>query len=354
MLRKLIYILFLISVSCIDPYNVEIEEGQQLLTIDGMVTTGPGPHVIKLTRSDTYGSVFEGLIRPVQGATLIVRDDQGRVIFLEENIDARGTYETPSSFSAELGRSYTLQIQLVTGEVYSSLPERVESVPEIKNLSIQTVQIPVEGETLFRSGAQIYAELEDPGDQKNFYFWRNAESTFMLETRPDLYVIRSPNAPPQPAPKACCYICYQTENVGNQGIFIAQDENFNGLTTKIPVGFIEDNGRRLVNTFRTDIRQISVSADAYRFLKLVKQQTEISGSVFDPPPASIRGNMISLDNPDEVVLGYFMAGGEARKRIYIKYADLTFNQPRAIIPDDCRVLAGPNSDLPPADWSPND
>ena len=144
------------------------------------------------------------------------------------------------------------------------------------------------------------------------------------------------------------------ENAGNQGIFIAQDENFNGLTTKIPVGFIEDNGRRLVNAFRTDIRQISVSAEAYRFLRLVKQQTEISGSVFDPPPASIRGNMISLDNPDEVVLGYFMAGGEARKRIYIKYADLTFNQPRDIIPDDCKVFAGPNSDLPPADWNPND
>jgi hypothetical protein len=341
MLRKLIYILFLVSVSCIEPYNVEIEEGQQLLTIDGMVTTGPGPHVIKLTRSDTYGSVFEGLIRPVQGATLIVRDDQGRVIFLEENTEIRGTYETPASFSAELGRSYTLQIQLVTGEVYSSLPERVGSVPQIKNLSIQTVQIPVEGETLFRSGAQIYAELEDPGDQKNFYLWRNAESTFVLETRPDLYVIRSPNAPPRPAPKACCYICYQTEKVGNQGIFIAQDENFNGLTTKIPVGFIEDNGRRLVNTFRTDIRQISVSAEAYRFLRLAKQQT-------------IRGNMISLDNPDEIVLGYFMAGGEARKRIYIKYTDLTFNQPRDIIPDDCRVFAGPNSDNPPADWNPNE
>ena len=324
------------------------------MTIDGMVTTGPGPHVIKLTRSDTYGSIYEGLIRPVQGATIIIRDDEGRVIFLEEDIDKSGSYETPTNFSAELGRSYTLQIQLVTGEVYSSLPERVESVPEIKNLSIETVQIPVEGEILFRSGIQIYAELEDPGDQKNFYFWRNAESTFVLETRPDLYVLRIPNSPPRPAPKPCCYVCYQTEDTGNQSIFIAQDENFNGLTTKIPVAFIEDNGRRLVNTFRTDIRQISVSAEAYRFLRLVKQQTEISGSVFDPPPASIRGNMISLDNPDEEVLGYFMAGGEARKRIYIQYSDLTFNQPKSIIPDDCRVFAGPNSDFPPTDWNPND
>lgn len=62
MLRRLIYILFLFSVSCIDPYSVEVEEGQQLLTIEGIVTTGPGPHEIKLTRSDTYGSVWKSVV----------------------------------------------------------------------------------------------------------------------------------------------------------------------------------------------------------------------------------------------------------------------------------------------------
>ncbi len=354
MLRRLVYVIFVFTVSCIDPFSADLDQGEQLLTIEGLVTTGPGPHVIKLTRSATYGSVFEGLIRPVQGATLTLRDDQGRVVPLQENENKTGTYETSALFSAQIGRSYTLQIQLVTGEVYSSLPERVESVPEIKKLSIETVQIPVKGEILFRSGAQIYAEIEDPGDINNFYLWRNAESTFVLETRPDLYVLRIPNLPPQPAPKPCCEFCYQTENVGNQSIFIGQDENFNGLKTRIPVGFIEDNGIRLVNTFRTDIRQISISAGAYRFLKLVRQQTETSGSVFDSPPASIRGNMTRLDRPEEVVLGYFIAGGEKRKRIYIKSSDLTFNQPRAIIPDDCRVLAGPKSDRLPADWNPNE
>lgn len=354
MLRRLVYIIFIFTASCIDPFSVDLEQGEQLLTIEGLVTTGPGPHVIKLSRSATYGSVFQGLIRPVQGATMIIQDDQGRVIPLKEDDNKFGTYETPSSFSAEIGRAYTLQIKLVTGEVYSSSKEKVEFVPEIKKLSIETVQIPVKGEILFRSGAQIYAEIEDPGDQNNFYLWRNAPSTYVLETRPDLYILINPGFPPQPAPKPCCFICYQNETVGNQSVFIAQDDSFNGLTTKIPVGFIEDNGRRLVNTFRTDIRQISISAEAYRFLKLVRQQTETSGSIFDSPPASIRGNMTRIDKPEELVLGYFIAGGETRKRIYIKNSDLTFNQPRAIIPDDCRVLAGPNSDLPPAGWNPNE
>jgi hypothetical protein len=252
-----------------------------------------------------------------------------------------------------VGRSYTLQIQLIDGKVYTSFPERVESVPAINSLSISTLKIPVEGTSEFRSGAQIIAEFSDPADQNNFYLWRNAPSTYVLQTNPELFTIRT-GGDRIPAPKDCCDLCYQTEIAGNQAIFISSDDNFNGLNTRLPVGFIEDDGRRFVAVYRYDLKQIGISKEAYRFLRLVKQQTEISGSVFDPPPASIRGNMISLDNPDEVVLGYFIAGGESTRRLYIRKSDLTFNQNTVTIPDDCRVLAGPNSTAPPPGWNPNE
>ncbi len=104
-------------------------------------------------------------------------------------------------------------------------------------------------------------------------------------------------------------------------------------------------------THRTNLSQISISPEAYRFLRLVKQQTEISGSVFDPPPANIRGNMISLDDSEEVVLGYFMAGAEARSELYINAVEMEFRQPDAQILDDCRVLPNTSVDAP-LDWNP--
>lgn len=339
--------------ACIDPYEVIVPEGPQLLTIDGMVTTGPGPHLIKLTRGDTYGSVFQGLIRPVRGATVIVRDDQGRIVFLSEDPDEPGNYFTPASFSASVGRSYTLQIQLTDGKVYTSLPERVESVPEIQSLDFEVVRIPVEGEINDRSGVQLVVNVVDPADQNNFYFWRTQESTFILKTRPDFYTIPPSETNPdrEPDPKDCCDTCFQTEAANNQGVFIATDDSFNGLSTKLPAGFIEDDGLRFNVTYRASMSQISISQEAYRFLRLVKQQAEISGSVFDPPPASIRGNMISLDDPEEVVLGYFIAGAEARSEVYINSSEMEFVQPATIIPDDCRVL--PNTTInPPSDWNP--
>ena len=353
MLRRLIYLFFLIPFSCIDPYQVDVPEGEQLLTIEGIISTGPGPHAITLTRSATYGSIFEGLIRPVSLATVVVRDNEGNVTFLTEGDEAKGTYFTPASFSAEVGRSYTLQILTAEGKVYTSTPERVESVPPIASLEVRTVTIPTQGSEVPRSGVQLIAEVRDPADQNNFYYWRNGPAVYILETRPDLFTPRptpqNPNRTPQP--KDCCIQCFRSEVSNNQSLFVVNDDNFNGLTARVPAAFIEDDGLRFVNTFRMDLKQYSISQGAFRFLRLVKQQAEISGSIFDPPPATIRGNMISLDNPDEVVLGYFMAGGEATRRIYIDKNDLTFKQNRAIIPDDCRVVEGASVD-PPTDWNP--
>jgi len=99
--------------------------------------------------------------------------------------------------------------------------------------------------------------------------------------------------------------------------------------------------------------QLNFSQDAFRFLRLVKQQFTISGSVFDPPPANIRGNIISLDDPEEVVFGFFIAAGESQQRVYIKKSQLDFVQNKAIIPDDCRVVPGARLQ-PPFDWRPNE
>jgi len=349
-LRKFFSIFLILFSGCIDPYEVEVPEGPQYLTIEGYITTLRRAHKIRITRGDTYGSVFEGLVRPVREATVVIRDDLGNVTFLQEDFNNRGSYFTPINFQAEVGRSYTLQIQLIDGRVYTSLPEKVSGPREMENISYQSVEIPVEGEINPESGIQLMVDIQDPMEENNFYFWRNSGATYVLLTRPDLYHTPPPGR--APAPKDCCFVCWRNEaSPGNQSIFIANDDDFNGLRTTLTAGFIPDNGLRFADTYRVNLSQISISQEAYRFLRLVKQQSEISGSVFDPPPARITGNMISLDDPDEIVLGYFMAGGETSQEIYIKSTQLDFVQPISIIPDDCRVVEGA-MDRPPSDWNP--
>lgn len=352
MIKRLIFVLLIFPLSCIDPYNVEIEQGEQLLTVDGFITTDPGPHVIRLTRSDTYGSVFEGLIRPVRLARVNVRDSQGLVTFLTETDP--GVYVTPDGFAAQPGFSYTLQIRLPDGKEYSSFPERVNPVAQIDSVSYRSIQLATENRLEDRVGVQLVTHFKDPSDQNNFYYWRTGPGMFVVVANPELYTL-PPDHPTNPrgsAPKECCATCFLVENRRLQSFSVASDEDFNGLETRLPITFIEDDGLRFKDTYRAEILQMGISSEAHRFLKLVDQQLSITGSVFDQPPANIRGNMVSLDNPDEVVLGYFIAASVSSKAIYINREDLEFRATPKIIADDCRIVDGATLS-PPLGWNPD-
>lgn len=55
-----------------------------------------------------------------------------------------------------------------------------------------------------------------------------------------------------------------------------------------------------------------------------------TGSVFDTPPAPIRGNIQNVNDPDEVVLGNFEVANVKLTRIYTTQADVPF-----FIPEVC-------------------
>jgi hypothetical protein len=351
MLRYTFYLLLLLMVSCIDPYKLDLPEGERLITVDGFITTAPGPHVIRLTRTDTYGSVFEGLIRPVTQATVAIRDSDGEVIFLEEQVE-RGVYWTPSDFRAIVGKSYSLQID-VLGNSYVSLPEKVLPVPQIDSLSYRSVRLATESRLTTKTGVQVFAHFRDPGDQQNQYYWRASPGVYVLVANPERYRLPDthPTNPRGEAPKDCCAICYLTDVRKVQNFALASDESFNGLSNRVQVAFVEDDGMKFRQTYRAEIQQMSISPGAHRFLRLVEQQLGISGSVFDPPPANIRGNIISLNNPDETVLGYFIAADVSTRQVYVKMRDLEFIETPKIIPDDCRTIPGAVVD-PPGDWNP--
>jgi hypothetical protein len=343
---RLVSIFFLVGLTaCVDPFSVDIEDSQQLLSVDGFITTEPGVHTFRLTRSDKYGSVFDGLVVPILRANVSIRDNNGETVFLTET--TRGVYITPNDYAAEIGKSYSIQIELTSGERYTSIPEAVYEVPKLDSITYKEIVRPTANPDLNVVGIELSASLADPAGQSNFYYWRNRSATYVLFTNPELVVDEDRN----PTPKDCCSRCYFTEQPGRKSISVASDRNFNGLSTSIPVTFLADNGSRFRDFYRLDMQQLSISPKAYDFLRLLKQQIEISGSVFDPPPANLRSNIINIDNPNEVVLGYFFAADQSTKRIYIDGTKIKLGVPNAIIPDDCRTVPGAVFEEP-SDWSP--
>jgi len=338
MQRIAILILFIsFNLSCIDPISLENDKEVVVLVVEGGITTEYGPHLIQLTKSAQYGNIFTGEIKGVTGAELFVRDDMGNIAKLTEV--GKGWYQTSSDFKGEVGRKYNLIIQTTDGKEYLSYPEEIIVVPEIASIYYEFREVPVidgVGSSDFISGVDVIVTFQDEESETNYYKWESS-GTYRIKTNPELFTVFGPNGP-VPAPKDCCDICFLSET--GSDISISSDRFYNGNSIDHTITFLKDDGSRFSEKYVMSIVQRSISKETYQFYDLLQNQLNINGDIFDPPPAEIRGNIISINNPEEKVIGHFTASDITRDTIVIWGEDLPKLNDPPHVPDDCQLITG--------------
>ena len=60
-----------------------------------------------------------------------------------------------------------------------------------------------------------------------------------------------------------------------------------------------------------------MSQNGYRFFEQLRKNTQQLGSIFDAQPSDNYGNMHSVTNPTEVVIGFVEVSEEKQKRLFI-------------------------------------
>ncbi len=322
-MKKIIVFFVLTAIltnSCIDQLDVNTDRGEFILVIEGFISTQPSPHVISITKSVKYGSAFvDGVIRRIRGAKVFIRDQRGEITFLTEF--GFGFYLTPAGFRAVVGNSYTLQI-ITGGMTYYSTPELVTKAPEIDSLILKFKKFPSTDPLDFVSGVEVYSQWRDPENEINYYMWESF-GTYKIDN---------------------CWI--YDPNGDNKSIRIMKDKNSNGNLVTDLAAFIEDDGGRYMDKYYITVQQLSISEEAFVFFKLLDNQLSINGDIFDPPPATIRGNIISLDDPDQHVIGYFMAADVSVKSVFIPREILEVKQLPRII-NNCLTLTNSTTVRPP-------
>lgn len=353
--------LLIIAYACIDVFPFENERPNALLGVEGYITTLPKAHSIRLSRADRFSPDFNGLNRPETLAKVLIKDNLGNVELLTET--TAGVYLTREDFAAEVDKTYNLEIILNDGRRYISMPETVTPAPKVDSLSYQAVRTATENAMVDEVGVRIFAHFQDPPDERNFYFWNMMVSDFQLVAEPELNLNgpNHPTCPRCPNPLDCCRICYYSERPSPPNVNTAEDSDFNGLYQNMPIAYIRDNGLRFKGIYKAKIQHLSVSQEAHRHLTLIGQQVGLTGTVFDPPPANIRGNLINLDDPDDLPLGFFFAADEVPLETYIKPEQLEFTfRPQTLFPTDCKayvvrlgVTRPIDPTIAPNDWNPN-
>ncbi len=299
---QILFLLILLLLnSCITKFVPSINENKELLVVQGLITDQPESDTVKLSISLPLGEVSTA--RPVSGCIVKISDDLGNIYSLNEC--QAGTYITDSgSFKGVTGRVYTLHITRNSdnGNLnYESNPMEMKPVPPIDSIYYEkTVIEPASENFQGVDGCQIYLDTHDPSDSCKYYRWDFVE-TWELRL---LF----------PVENNTCWISDRSHNIN-----IKSTAAFNEATiSRYPINYISNLTDRLKTEYSIIVNQYSLNEDEYNYWEEIKNTDVQVGGLYDLIPASVPSNIRCIENPGEMVLGYFSVSAKSSRRIFIK------------------------------------
>jgi len=207
--------------------------------------------------------------------------------------------------------TYQLRITTSDGTQYIS-----DSVIPYRTPPIDTV-----GWNSDSLGLNIYLNTHDPTNIVQYYRWDYTE-TWQREayyTSP-LQYINGTLVGRQPSQQIST--CWETQNstnlLLNTSTKLSQD-----VIYQEPIRFIPLGSEQVNVLYSIIVRQYGLSADAYAYWESLQGSTETTGSIFDPIPSTVTGNIHCVTHSNEIVLGYIGDSIVRQKRIFINRASIS-------------------------------
>lgn len=271
------------------------------IVVSGEMSSLAGPYTVRLNYTSAYSpfdvTEFQGQVIP--GADVKILDETGASISLKET--QKGVYQTPASFVGQVGKKYKVRILTINGKLIESTLDELKAPLPLSTFSYAFKN----AEKVENMRFDLRASLQDKKGSEDFYFIKRQDFIQFLTTCPE------PPPPPAPVPVCDCK-CWQAPQ-NTQPILIS-DFLLDG--TSIPLALKPVDYQDLTDVV-VQLNVYSVSKEAYMFWKRQEEQRTLGGGLFDKVPAQIIGNLRSVNDPGQQVVGYFLVGGLHRQRLKI-------------------------------------
>jgi hypothetical protein len=329
-------ILPMLLLSCIEEVNLPLRVEVPKLVVDGLISNEATSYKVKLSYSGIYDkSTGTPPSLALNGAKVIIQDNLGKSTLLQQDILELGTFVTTDpNFIGTVGKSYRLVVTLPNGDVFSTKFQKMLPVPDITNLKYEFKDIPNLNNPDYY---QVYANTKDPSGEQNFYRWAAYGYSRWQSTGKPCSAF---------SPSICYDYCWVPTTTDN--VTIASDAAVNGnFITDVPVFA---SPIRAIGKHYIEVIQYSLDREAYTFWNLYEEQRKRVGTIFDPQPAPLEGNLINEANKYDVALGYFSVSAISRKKLTIPFdGSLPFTK-LLIGQGDCRVVFPFGSLEKPVGW----
>lgn len=287
----------LAAASCIYPFDANVEGVADRLVIEGDMIVGEMSQV-RLSYMYPLNATTTDIQSPPLGDAYF-EDEQGTVYKHNKTVPAAGlSVFNINTKNAPADRRYRLHVKIKkTGKEYVSSWLTVNKAPVVdslsysvgeKNLAVKLSAHSVDGGQYFR---WTYDEIwrfhaAYPRD----YYFDTTDSTEVAFEETDYST----------------YWCFAEASSSEVDLCATSDLVEDRLIDH-KFKEISRTDDRLMDRYKMTVNVRCISADAYRYLANLKLTSNFTGSLFSPNPSDVVGNIVCLDDPDELVIGYIDA-----------------------------------------------
>ncbi|WP_299256634.1 DUF4249 domain-containing protein [uncultured Aquimarina sp.] len=317
--------------SCIDPFEIETENFENILVINATITDEVKNQEILLSRTFRFeddGPLLE------QGAIVKVIEDAGVEYLFEE--EAPGTYRSVQEFAASSGKEYELSLQTSDGKSYVS-----DKVTLPQETSIERVYPQRITNNNGVEGLGIFVDTFDPTGNSQYYRYE-FEETYRILTPlwyPFDLVVTAEGAESfefglvdRSVNEKICYAKNVSNNIKITNTTIFEEDRI----TALEVNFIPAEDIRVDSRYSILVRQYVQSREANGFYEILSSFSESESLFSQIQPGFITGNITSESNQDDKVLGYFDVSTVSEQRIFVDRSDFLTDLPRFAL--ECELI----------------
>ncbi len=305
---RIIFCLMLVctAFACRDPYEPNIvSSSESYLVVEGVLNAGNGPTNIRLSR--TFKLDDTARFQTENNAFVAVEGKDNITRPLLMNGD--GVYNSPN-LGLTLGQEYRLHIITTSGKEYFSEYVTAKATPLIDSVSFRQNE----------KGVQIHVTTHDPANNTRYYLWNFDETWEIWSYYFSKYIFINDNVRPRTSAEDVSK-CWKYAN--SNSIIIGSSASYQiDSLPEAPIHFIGNGDERLAVRYSILVRQYALDKEGYEFYELMKKNTESLGTIFDAQPSQIKGNISSVSDPTEPVIGYITASTVEERRFFIERAQL--------------------------------
>ncbi|GAB2777062.1 hypothetical protein GCM10027275_20040 [Rhabdobacter roseus] len=293
--------IFFFLESCIDPFSPpEITSARQYLVVDGFLDVGSDTSWIRLSRTQNILDTDQ----PTQenGAQVRVQGDRGSTFPFAQV--GGGRYMLPPQ-SFQEAEQFRLYIRTSGGYEYYSDYVPIKKTPPIDSITYKVDEA--------RDGIQFYVNTQDPQSNTRFYRWKFEETWEYSMPLYSAYEIQDGAVVDRRENINTCWSSTKpaTILVGTT-VKLSQD-----VLRQHPITFVSASTGKLRSRYSILLKQYALTQEGFQYWISLAKTTEQTGSLFDPLPSQITGNIKCITDPQELAFGFFSASASQEKRLLI-------------------------------------